>query len=77
VVGTPQDPTLNFLTWAVPLGGVVIGIGVAGLLLLNWRSGRNADARAAGGEPVDEADATYTEDDDYRARLERELRMKE
>lgn len=69
VVGTPQDPTLNFLSWAVPLASVVIGVVVAGYALVRWRR-LSAPAHSAAAD--DAADLGI--DDDYRKRLERELR---
>lgn len=72
VVGTPQDPTLKFLSWAVPLAAVVIGVVVAGYALVRWRSLSAPEHLAA----ADDADLAGV-DDDYRKRLERELRTLE
>jgi len=69
VVGTPQDPTLNFLSWAVPAASVVIGVVVAVYALVRWRS-LDAPALAAGDDPEELAGI----DEDYRKRLERDLR---
>ncbi len=70
VVATPRDPLLNFFSWAVPVASVVIGLGIVGIVLVSWR-GRN-EQLAAGDDPDDER--AVNEDDDYRNRLERELR---
>ncbi|MBN2470076.1 MAG: cytochrome c-type biogenesis protein CcmH [Anaerolineae bacterium] len=69
VVATPRDPLLNFLSWVVPAASVVIGLGIVGIVLVTWR-GRTETL--AGGDPDDER--LPNEDDDYRNRLERELR---
>ncbi len=70
VVGTPQDPTLNFLSWAVPLASVVIGVVVAGYALVRWRRLSVPERPSAADDAADLAGV----DDDYRKRLERELR---
>jgi len=68
VVGTPQDPLLNFLAWAVPAGAVIVGAGVVAYALQRWRERATSPALPeAAAEP-------QTPDDAYRARLERELR---
>lgn len=71
VVATPQDPVLNFLSWAVPVAAVILGLGIVGFIFVRWRFG--------GGMPDDSrtVDVEPEEVDDYRARLERELRMEE
>ena len=66
VVATPRDPVLNLLSWAVPAAAVVLGLVIVGVVLVRWRFGSRA------GHPAEEI---AQEDDDYRARLERELRM--
>ncbi len=69
VVATPRDPVLSLLSWAVPAAAVVLGLAIVGAVLIRWRfSSRTA-------RPTEEID--YEDDDDYRARLERELRMLE
>jgi len=73
VVGTPQDPVLNFMSWAVPIAGVVLGVLVAGLVFVRWRSG-DRTLTADELRRVRREAETGTEDDDYRDRLERELR---
>lgn len=67
VVGTPQDPTLNLLSWAVPLAGVIAGVTIVVVVLVRWRMG-SATGVAAG-----RVDDQPGEIDEYRARLEREL----
>ncbi len=70
VVGTPQDPVLNFLSWAVPLASVAIGVVVAGYALVRWRSLSGPVSPVTG----DDGDEVAGVDDDYRMRLERDLR---
>ena len=72
VVGVPQDPTLNLLSWAVPAIVILGSLGIGGMAFLRWRSGGESPAAAR-----DEDDVIAGSDDDYRARLERELRMME
>ncbi len=72
VVGTPQDPWLSFLAWAVPAGAVIVGAGALAYLFLRWRGRTSPPAQPQA------ADAqSQTPDDEYRARLERELRGEE
>lgn len=71
VVGTPQDPLLSLLAWAVPAGAVIVGAGVVAYALLRWR------ARTASPALPEAAAEPQTPDDEYRARLERELRGEE
>lgn len=69
VVGTPQDPTLRALSLVTPwvIGALVVVL--AGFSLLRWWRGRGAQAALApASAPVSE--------DDYRARLERDLQAK-
>ena len=66
VVGTPQDPLLNFFSWFVPIVAVVLGLGVVGVVLVRWRA---VPAPVAVEDDPDEG----IEDADYRERLEREL----
>ncbi|NWG17766.1 MAG: cytochrome c-type biogenesis protein CcmH [Chloroflexi bacterium] len=66
VVGTPQDPTLRALSLVTPwlIGALVVIL--AGFGLLRWWRGRGTRAALApAGAPAS--------DDDYRARLERDL----
>lgn len=70
VVGTPRDPLLNFFSWAVPAASVIIGLGIVGFVLIRW-SGGSASSTRAGSQDEDDLPQ---EDDDYRNRLERELR---
>ena len=75
VVGTPQNPVLNFMSWAVPIAGVALGVIVAGLVFVRWRSGgRTLSAAELRRARRAVASDTDTDDDDYRERLERELR---
>lgn len=66
VVGTPQDPTLRALSLVTPW---IIAVGVIGLALtVLWRWRRNPTIKPAPAEGI----ANQT-DEDYRARLERDL----
>ncbi len=69
VVGTPLNPTLNFLSWAVPAAAAVLGFGAAGYVLMRWRVRREDTSPAD-----DEAELDRNDEDYYRSRLERELR---
>jgi cytochrome c-type biogenesis protein CcmH len=73
VVGTPQDPFLNLMSWAVPIVGVALGVVVAGLVFVRWRAGSRTLTAAELRRARREAESG-TDDDDYRERLERELR---
>ena len=68
VVGTPQDPTLNFFSWAVPAAAVIVGLGIVGVVFIKWRTGNHVIPD----EPHEES--VQSDDDDYRIRLEQELR---
>jgi cytochrome c-type biogenesis protein CcmH len=70
VVGTPQDPMLAFFAQFVPIAFVVIGLGIVAVVFVRWRVGRTPSDE-------DELDALLDENDDYRMRLERELRNQE
>lgn len=68
VVGFPQDPTLAFLAVFVPAVAAVIGLSLASWYVVRWRRNNRLlqqQMQAASGEAVS---------DDYRSRLERELR---
>lgn len=66
VVGFPQDPTLAFLAVFVPAVAAVIGLSLASWYVVRWRRNNHLlQQQAAPGEAVP---------DDYRSRLERELR---
>jgi cytochrome c-type biogenesis protein CcmH len=71
VVGTPKNPTLNFLSWAVPALAVVLGLGTVAVVIVRWRS---ANGSIPSRDRDADDDTAPVEDDDYRARLERELR---
>ncbi len=69
VVGTPQDPMLRTLSLVTPWLIALVVAGVALALLLRWRRG-SMKLTAPNNAPVDIAD------DDYRARLERDLQAR-
>ena len=69
VVGTPQDPLLALFSWIVPIGAVVVGVGVMGYVFLRWRKTHDVESM---GTVDDDDDMAF--DDDYRSRLEDELR---
>jgi hypothetical protein len=57
----------------VPIVGVALGVIVAGLIFVRWRAGGRT-LTAAELRRARQAAATGTDDEDYRDRLERELR---
>lgn len=69
VVGTPQNPTLRALSLVTPwvAAGLVVALALY-LLLRWWRGQRPALATAAA--------SAQPADDDYRARLERDLQAR-
>ncbi|MBC7810848.1 MAG: cytochrome c-type biogenesis protein CcmH [Burkholderiales bacterium] len=75
VVGSPQDPTLSTLSLLTPflIGGVGLIVGV--ITFLRWRSGAQNDHFAF--DALHSTAVTYNgqprSDDDYRARIERDL----
>ncbi len=70
-VGTPSDPGSQFLTIALPLGLIgLVGIVIA-VSLVRWRSRKTDDALD---NLVDESSVAS---DDYRARLEDEIRKRD
>jgi cytochrome c-type biogenesis protein CcmH len=71
VVGTPQDPMLRTLSLVTPWLIALIVAGLAGAVLLRWWRRRDTlTLNTANNAPVDIAD------DDYRARLERDLQAR-
>jgi cytochrome c-type biogenesis protein CcmH len=72
VIGTPQDPTLRALSLATPWLIGIAALVVAGLTLARWRSGRDTGVQwVASGTPAPTSE--LLSDEDYRARLERDL----
>jgi cytochrome c-type biogenesis protein CcmH len=71
VVGTPQDPTLRALALVTPwlVGGLALIIAL--VLLMRWRGGRAAFKV----KPASDTPALLS-DEDYLARLERDLQMR-
>ena len=73
VIGTPQDPTLRALSlvtpWLVGLAAVI----VAAFTLARWRGNRESGGQVSG---VYAAGGTLLSDDEYRARLERDLQAR-
>jgi len=72
VVGTPQDPTLRALSLVTPWLITLVVVGAAGLLLRRWWRGRAPSATFA---PASSGDVSRS-DEDYRARLERDLQAR-
>ena len=68
VVGVPQDPTLNLVSWAVPAVFVVLGVVLGFVFYMQSRLQATRPAQV-----VDVAEEAGS-DAAYRARLERELR---
>jgi cytochrome c-type biogenesis protein CcmH len=71
VVGTPQDPTLRALSLVTPWLLSIAGLATAASVFLRWQHTRRTVAAAAA-PPVGAHAPTYS-DEDYRARLERDL----
>jgi cytochrome c-type biogenesis protein CcmH len=72
VVGTPQDPTLRALSLVTPwLIGIIV-VAVAGVLLVRWWR-RRATVTQFAPSPNGRA---ITTDEEYRARLERDLQTR-
>jgi cytochrome c-type biogenesis protein CcmH len=72
VVGTPQDPTLRALSLVTPwLIGIIV-VAVAGVLLVRWWRRRTTATQFT---PSVNGTAITT-DDEYRARLERDLQSR-
>jgi cytochrome c-type biogenesis protein CcmH len=72
VIGTPQDPTLRALSLVTPWLIGIVAVGVALLTLARWRGRQQSGPQAAlAGMPA--ASETSLSDDDYRARIERDL----
>jgi len=75
VVGTPQDPTLRALSLVTPvILGLVAAVG-AGLVFMRWQrtSTPQRSAAVANNEQQNDTPVDLT-DDDYRARIERDLK---
>jgi cytochrome c-type biogenesis protein CcmH len=71
VVGTPQDPMLRTLSLVTPWLIALVVAACAGVVLLRWWRRRGTlSLTSANTNPVDIAD------DDYRARLERDLQAR-
>lgn len=71
VVGTPQDPTLRALSLVTPWLVAVIALVIGVTIFLRWSRGRNLIASL----PTSGQPSTFSEDD-YRARLETDLRAR-
>ncbi len=76
VVGTPQDPTLRALTLVTPWLISLIALGAAAFVFLRWRAELVAQSRMVEAPSVGpgalQASAP-TSENEYRARLERDL----
>lgn len=75
VIGTPQDPTLRALSLATPWVIGILAIGVGVYTLLRWRSSRLAGSQATLSAATTPG-AALLSDDEYRARLERDLQAR-
>lgn len=71
VVGTPQDPLLRALSLLTPVLIAIVTLFVARRAVLRWRNSRTAAPALATVPP-----APGLTDDDYRARLERDLQTR-
>ncbi|MBI5668814.1 MAG: cytochrome c-type biogenesis protein CcmH [Chloroflexi bacterium] len=70
VLGTPQDPTLRALSLVTPWMIAALVALVAAVVLVRWWRGRGTAALATTGS------VAAPSDDDYRARLERDLQAR-
>jgi cytochrome c-type biogenesis protein CcmH len=72
VIGTPQDPTLRALSLVTPWLIALVVVAVALWLFLRWWRGRaeSVPSNMAAGTPVS------LSDEEYRARLERDLQTR-
>jgi len=66
VVSIPRDPTLLFLSFAIPAAGTVIMIVMGVFTFLRWRRRQPMTAQASSG-PV------FTPDDPYRRQVEQDI----
>ncbi len=77
VVGTPQDPTLRALSLVTPWVISLIALGAAGFIFLRWRAELVAQsrkmARSSAIASTTQAAAAPATENEYRARLERDL----
>lgn len=69
VIGSPQDPALRAISLVTPWALAIIAIVVAGYTLWRWRSREGAQPKSATAPSTANGG-----DDDYRARIERDLR---
>ncbi len=69
VRATPTTRDLSLAVWILPLLGVVVGGGYMVVLLRRWLAQGTAPESVPTPPPPDDVDA----EDDYRARLEREI----
>lgn len=69
VIGSPQDPTLRAISLVTPWALAIIAVAVGGYTLWRWRM-RNTGQAAVTASPT----PAQSGDDDYRARIERDLR---
>lgn len=71
VIGTPEDPMLRALSLATPPAIALVAILIAIWIIFRWRRNQNP------AQSLKTATATPTiADDDYRARLENDLRSR-
>lgn len=70
VVGTPVDPTLRALSLVTPWVISVLAFGGALLVFFRWRGEKIKQLKREGANPTS---ISFSESDDYRARLERDL----
>jgi cytochrome c-type biogenesis protein CcmH len=76
VVGTPQDPTLRALALITPWVISLVALGAAAFVFLRWRAEQVALSRKAAQSGVasgNQTAAARASENEYRARLERDL----
>ena len=76
ILGEPPKEGINLMAWLMPIALVLAGLGFAFWMSKKWTQKKPAPAAASPGTPRDAAPITDDSediDDDYLARVEREL----
>jgi len=74
VVGIPEDEGLRLFSFAGPLVGFIIALGVAFFTFQRWQQQNTLVADATTSQPIETTSIDTTDDDtDYRNRLESDL----
>jgi len=70
VVGVPRDPLLRFLAFVAPIVGTLLALGLGFMTFRRWQQNTPTKTKVS---PLD--DAPPMTNDDYRTRLERDVRL--